>query len=150
MLPTNVAAPPEILIGRETIAQLIHPIIACYFETFNQADFEATAALFAPAGKLLPPFEAALVGPTEIAAYLAKEATGMVATPQQATQQLLPLGEMDCVVLGQVQTPLFSVNVKWEFLLNSQSEILQVQIRLLAALKDLLHLRPKSDRPTAS
>ncbi len=141
MTLNHAASPIENPILEETNDLSIHPTLASYFETFNRGDFQATAALFAPEGQLLPPFESPLVGPDAIAAYLTKEAQGMRAYPQQATQQVLPSGELNSVVGGQVQTPLFTVNVKWQFVLDPQAKIMQAQIKLLASLKDLLHLQ---------
>jgi Nuclear transport factor 2 (NTF2) domain len=122
------------------LTDLPEPIFS-YFQTFNQGDFQATAALFATDGQLLPPFEAAIVGRAAIAAYLETEAKGMQALPREAAQQTLPSGETSHCVSGQVQTPLFVVHVRWEFVLNPQSEIAMVKIKLLAALRELLHLK---------
>jgi hypothetical protein len=120
--------------------QSAHPTISAYFESFNQADFQATAALFAVDGQLLPPFETPISGREAIAAYLEREAKGMKAVPQTIEEGLVS-DDTNIQVTGQVQTPLFGVNVNWQFLLNSQSEILSVKIKLLAALRDLLHLK---------
>lgn len=120
---------------------LKNPQVVSYFETFNAAQFQETAALFAPEGQLLPPFETALIGQAAIAEYLEAEAKGMKAIPQEAIEEELPSGDTQIRVLGQVQTALFSVNVRWEFVLNSQAKILTVKLKLLAALRDLLSLK---------
>ena len=120
---------------------LTNATVLSYFDRFNAADFAAVAELFAVDGQMLPPFEAAIVGRGAIANYLVAEAKGMKAIPQEGSEQLLPSGETQVQVVGQVQTPLFSVNVGWQFMLNSASEIISVQIKLLAALRDLLHLK---------
>lgn len=44
-------------------------------------------------------------------------------------------------ITGKVQTPVFSVNVNWLFVLNAQSEILSVKIKLLASPQELLGMR---------
>jgi hypothetical protein len=115
-------------------------VISSYFQTFNQGDFQITAALFAAAGRLLPPFASAIIGRDAIAEYLATEAKGMQALPKEKVWETLPSGELSVTVVGQVQTSLFSVNVQWNFLLSDQSEILEAKIQLLAALQELLHL----------
>jgi hypothetical protein len=124
-----------------TLELLTHPTVLSYFDRFNAADFAATANLFAIDGQLLPPFESPIEGREAIAAYLTTEAKGMKAIPQEASEQPLPSGETQVQVGGQVQTPLFSVNVSWQFVLNPDSEIVSVRIKLLAALRDLLHLK---------
>lgn len=129
--------------AQEIIEVSAHPTIAAYFDSFNQANFEAVAALFAAEGQLLPPFEAAITGRQAIETYLTREAKGMQALPQQATQQILSSEETKIEVLGQVQTSLFSVNVGWSFVLNSESDIMTAKIKLLASLRDLLHLKPE-------
>lgn len=116
-------------------------VIAAYFLTFNQSDFQATSRLFAADGQLCPPFESAIIGREAIAEYLATEAKGMQAVPKQKGQATLSSGELSVTVMGQVQTSLFSVNVQWDFLLTAQSEIVEAKIQLLAALRDLFPLK---------
>ncbi|MBI4780037.1 MAG: nuclear transport factor 2 family protein [Oscillatoriophycideae cyanobacterium NC_groundwater_1537_Pr4_S-0.65um_50_18] len=122
------------------IAGISHPTVVKYFATFNAEDFRGAASLFAETGKLYPPFEAPVVGQEAIAAYLKKDAKGMKALPNHGTLQTLD-GDTEAKVAGKVQTPLFSVNVSWHFVLNSQAEILTVRVKLLAALEELLHLQ---------
>ncbi|MBW4654375.1 MAG: nuclear transport factor 2 family protein [Kaiparowitsia implicata GSE-PSE-MK54-09C] len=114
-----------------------------YFATLNAGDFQATAALFAPDGMLNPPFEAALTGPEAIALYLSQEANGLQLQPLKKTSELLEDGSDRCKydVLGSVQTSLFTVNVCWLFVLNSQAEICSVNVKLLATMKELLQLK---------
>lgn len=125
----------------QTTFTVTEPTISSYYQTLNQGDFQATAMLFAPDGQLLPPFESPMVGREAIAAYLEAEAKGMQALPEEETQEILPSGETSIKVLGQVQSPLFNVRVRWDFVLNSESEIVTAKIKLLAALRDLLHLK---------
>jgi SnoaL-like domain len=148
--------------------RLSEPTIRRYFETFNAEDFQATASLFAAEGGLYPPFEGAVVGREAIAAYLQKEAKGMKALPHQETllhpesdspesdspesSSLEPSSpepgsfvwtedKSEYKVTGKVLTALFSVNVSWKFVLNSESQILTVRVKLLAGLEELLRLK---------
>lgn len=118
-----------------------HPVISQYFETLNAGAFEATRQLFAADGVLQPPFEAPIVGPEAIAAYLEAEAKGFILQPQQATKDLLEDGGTEFQVVGRVQTPVFSVNVAWLFILNPHQEILLAKIKLLASLQELVKFR---------
>ncbi|MGP1375862.1 MAG: ketosteroid isomerase family protein [Almyronema sp.] len=117
------------------------PTLCQYFQTLNQGEFAATAALFAPAGQLQPPFEEPIVGATAIAAYLAKEATNLQLEPLQGDLSPLADGQVQAEIKGKVRTPLFKVNVGWVFILNSQAEIEYVRVRLLASMQELLKLR---------
>ena len=121
--------------------RLSEPTICRYFETFNAQDFQATASLFAPDGELHPPFEAAVVGQEAIADYLKREAKGMKALPQQETIRHLENGKIEYQVTGRVLTSLFSVNIAWNFAVDSQFKIFSVQVKLLAALEELLRLK---------
>ena len=115
--------------------------IAAYFDALNRDDFQASAELFAAEGQLLPPFESAIVGREAVAAYLQAEAKGMRAVIQTLEAELLPSGAVSLRAIGQVQAPLFAVNVSWQFIVNSASEIVSVKIKLLAALKDLINFK---------
>lgn len=112
-----------------------------YFETLNAGKFEQTAALFAAEGAMHPPFEAAVIGQDAIAAYLQAEAQGMQLFPHEGIAELLDDGQLMVQVSGKVQTPWFSVNVSWQFLLNSEREIISARIKLLASPQELLNLR---------
>lgn len=128
-------------VAAEFKSESIRDTISAYFATLNASQFEASAKLFAAEGQLLPPFESAIVGREAIAAYLQTEAKGMQAVPQSSQTERLDSGEIRTQVTGQVQAPLFTVNVSWQFLLNADAEIVSLKIKLLAALKDLLHLK---------
>jgi Nuclear transport factor 2 (NTF2) domain len=117
------------------------PALLRYFTTLNAADFQTTASLFASEGTLYPPFETAIVGRAAIATYLEKEAKGITALPQQQMAQVTETRDSEIKVVGKVQTSLFTVNVAWHFVLNSDSEIVAVRVRLLAALEELLNLK---------
>ncbi len=115
--------------------------VSAYFKQLNASEFAAAAARFQPNGQLLPPFESAIVGREAIAAYLKAEAKGMQAVPESVETELLSAGEVQIQVIGQVEAALFTVNVGWRFRVNSSAEIACVKIKLLASLKDLLHLQ---------
>jgi hypothetical protein len=119
--------------GSETIAH--------YFDTLNAGQFANTAKLFATEGVMFPPFEDGVIGPAAIATYLDAEAHGLRLFPQTSTCKELPEGQQQVHVKGRVQTPLFSVNVAWAFLLTAQAEIQAVSIQLLASLEELLPYR---------
>jgi len=115
--------------------------ISAYFATLNANQFPAAAQLFAVDGQLLPPFESALIGREAILAYLNAEASGLRAYPQTLETEVLSSYETGLQVIGQVRTLLFTVNVSWQFRVNPAAEIASLKIKLLAPLKDLLHLK---------
>lgn len=123
------------------IEGLSNPTIVEYFETLNSGDFEKTSALFAIDGAMKPPFESPIGGREAIAQYLKTEARGMTLQPKQGITQVLEDGCTEVQVSGQVQTPLFGVNVSWQFVLNANQEILFAKIKLLASPQELLKLR---------
>ena len=112
-----------------------------YFATLNAEDFQKTAELFAKDGALNPPFESPIVGQEAIVAYLNKEAKGLQLFPLRKAVELLELGEICYRVIGKVQTALFTVNVEWIFTLTESAEICSVEVKLLAAMKELLKLK---------
>lgn len=116
-------------------------VIDRYFETINAGNFEQTAQLFAQAGELYPPFEEAIAGREAIHRYLHQEAQGLRCEPQQGAAFSSGDSLTQVQIQGRVHTPLFSVNVAWEFLLNDLAEILSVQVKLLASLEELMNLR---------
>ena len=116
-----------------------------YFATIDREDFTATASLFAEDGQMLAPFEKPIVGREKIAAYLAKEATGMKLLPQQGILETEEEIER-YKVLGKVRTSLFSVNVAWYFTLNPDSQLTSARIKLLASPQELLNLQNQRDR----
>lgn len=121
------------------------PAIAAYFDTLNASDFDATARLFAENGVLVPPFEAQIVGPEAIAAYLKTEARQMELTPQDASPvESLDEGYRQTTVTGRVQTPWFGVRVGWRFVLDPRGAIAGVRVDLLATMRELFELSPFS------
>ncbi|MBW4470089.1 MAG: ketosteroid isomerase family protein [Stenomitos rutilans HA7619-LM2] len=123
------------------IVGMSEPIVLRYFETLNQGDFEATGQLFATDGAMQPPFERPVVGADAIVAFLQTEAKDFTLQPQQGVVQLLNDGCKEVNVTGKVQTPLFSVNVSWQFILNTENKLLLAKIKLLASPQELLRLR---------
>ncbi len=119
-------------------------VIDTYFATINQEDFEQTAALFAEDGKLLAPFEEPIIGRNAIALYLHKEAKGMKLLPQKKMCELITANNVDQIkVTGKVKTSLFTVNVAWFFNFNSEQQITEAKIKLLASPQELLGLRER-------
>lgn len=123
---------------------ICEPAVLGYFETFNKGDFEATANLFEAQGVINAPFAEPIVGKSAIGIYLKTESKGMKLHPQQGTSQTLEDGKIEVQVSGLVQTALFSINVGWVFLVNSQQEILSTTVKLLASPQELLNLRPQT------
>lgn len=132
----SVAETPSI-----SIEGINEPIISTYFKTLNAGDFQATSQLFTSEGVLHPPFEDTIVGPEAIAAYLEKEAKGFLLQPRQGIERPGEDGTTEIEVIGTVQTPWFSVNVRWLFALSAEKRLLRVKVKLLAAMQDLLNLR---------
>ena len=124
-----------------SIAGITEPTILRYFERLNAADFAAASQLFAAEGVMNAPFEPPLVGPEAIAAYLQKEAAGMVLQPEQGITEEVDNNCLQAQVAGKVQTPWFSVNVSWLFILDAQERIISVTVKLLASPQELLNLR---------
>ncbi|AFZ00975.1 ketosteroid isomerase family protein [Calothrix sp. PCC 6303] len=116
------------------------PLINHYFATINDEDFQETANLFANEGKMYPPFDSVLLGRDAILLYLQKEAKGMKLLPDSVTIQESTIESTHYQVTGKVQTPLFTVNVSWYFVI-SQSQIISVKVKLLAALQELLQFQ---------
>jgi hypothetical protein len=116
-------------------------VVERYFSTLNQGRFQETADLFAVDGVLFPPFDEPVSGREAIVSYLHKEADGMEITPQKFNCKPTTNGITQVQVRGRVKVLVFEVQVGWDFLLNSQTEIEQVRVNLLASLEELLHLR---------
>ncbi|MDX2244500.1 MAG: ketosteroid isomerase family protein [Leptolyngbyaceae cyanobacterium bins.302] len=123
-----------------TISGVEEPVLSQYFTALNAGEFEAVSQLFAVDGMLQPPFDEPLVGRDAIAAYLEREAQGFLLQPQSGTAAQQD-DSIEYEILGKVQTPWFSVNVCWSFILSSTKEILLAKVKLLASLKELLPLR---------
>ena len=124
--------------SRLTKLELQSATIYQYFDALNAGNYEAVSQLFALDGQLHPPFESAIEGRQSIATYLATEAKDMKLEPKQTHLEQQADGFVQVQVQGKVQTPIFGVNVGWDFLLNRDGEIRRVEVKLLAALQDLL------------
>ncbi|MFP4122798.1 MAG: ketosteroid isomerase family protein [Coleofasciculus sp.] len=124
-----------------TIEGITQSVILHYFETMNAGDYDATAALFTDNGVMQPPFEELIQGQYAIATYLKAEAIDMQLLPKTGIVEPQENGETQIQVKGRVQTPLFSVNVGWIFILNLEQRISFVRIKLLASPQELLSLR---------
>ncbi len=123
------------------IEDITEPTILGYFETLNEGDFEATAALFAADGAMYPPFEAAVVGQEKIFVYLQQEAQSMKLEPHQGISQTLDDGQIHVQITGKVQTSWCGVNASWLFVLSQKHEIIAVTIKLLASPQELLSMQ---------
>jgi hypothetical protein len=124
-----------------TIDGITEPIILNYFSTLNDGKFVETAALFAENGALHAPFEPPIVGRKPIATYLEAEAQGMKLLPREGIKETVEEDLQLVQVTGKVETPLFGVNVSWQFLLTPEDAILAVKVKLLASPQELLKLR---------
>ncbi|HEY9660028.1 MAG TPA: ketosteroid isomerase family protein [Allocoleopsis sp.] len=131
---------PRFNIPSSSTGSKIEQVISCYFQTLNAEDFQATSSLFAIDGKLYPPMETAITGREAIESYLNAEAKGMKLVPSKYSVVQSP-HQTECQVAGKVNTPFFGVNVAWKFILNSEAEIVSVQVKLLAALEELMNLK---------
>lgn len=137
----QTTTPQSVSTTQLTIEGITEPVVLGYFETMNAGDYEATTALFADTGALLPPFEKPIEGKEAIATYLETEATGMLLFPSKGITEALEDGLTQIQVAGKVQTSLFSVNVSWIFVLTPEREIRSARIKLLASPQELLNLR---------
>ena len=118
-----------------------------YFRSFNENQFEQTAALFAKEGALVPPFESPVVGEQAILAYLKKEASNITAFPKGWDMSKAEDNCTRVVVTGKVNAIVFKVNVAWYFAIATfnqpaQAKIKRVRIKLLASPAELLGLKP--------
>lgn len=125
-----------------TIEGIIEPAIINYFATINQERFAETALLFTENGELLAPFKNSVIGREKISSYLNQEAKGMKLLPKQGICETKD-DSTKYKVLGQVKTSLFSVNVAWHFILNGDSQITIVEVKLLASPQELLSMQSK-------
>jgi hypothetical protein len=114
------------------------PIVEAYFTRLNSREVTTTADLFAKCGCLKPPFEDSIEGRDAIAVYLEKEARGMRFCPESGTLLLRDNDLTQYHIYGKVQTNYFTINVSWLMQLNTDNEIVLVEVKLLAALEELL------------
>jgi Nuclear transport factor 2 (NTF2) domain len=114
--------------------------VSQYFTTLNDGRFAQTAALFSESGTLKPPFDKLIQGREGITAYLAKEARGMKFCPEQGELIADSEGQTQISVRGKVDTSFFAINVNWLFHLNEAKKLASVEVKLLAALNELLQI----------
>ncbi len=119
---------------RETI--ILPEQLISYFEAVNAHRNLSAADLFCESGALVAPLGVQVRGREAIAAYLADKCSGMTLYPEQ----IEVLAPSVIVVMGHVKCPAFNVNVEWKFHLVG-TEIAVLQVRLLASLQQLSHLR---------
>lgn len=132
-----------------SIAGIDEPTILQYFIHLNTGDFAAVSQLFAVDGVLQPPFEERVIGRDAIATYLEREAKGFVLQPQTGHSIELENNCTELKLSGKVQTSWFAVNIRWTFILNPLKEIFLVEVKLLAALEELLPLRSREKHTLA-
>jgi hypothetical protein len=126
------------LIGVSTyIDGIQEPTIYKYFERLNRGEFTAVAELFVEQGCLIPPFEKMIQGRNIIAKYLEKEASGMSFCPEHGAILQSDHQHIQYQIYGRVKTNYFTVKVSWLIQLNQASEIMVVEVKLLASLKEL-------------
>lgn len=123
------------------IEGISHPTVLRYFETLNAGEFEATSELFGSEGAMQPPFESPIVGKEAIAAYLQKEARGLLALPEKGISNDREDGCTEIQIVGKVQMPMFGVNVTWTFIFNSANQLIFARIKLNATPQELVKLR---------
>jgi hypothetical protein len=132
---TTPTSTPEFSIEIKGIQE---PTILAYFSRLNSGKLAATAELFAEYGRLEPPFENPIEGREAIAKYLATEARGMKFCPESGVLLIEDDDLAQYHVQGKVQTNYFTINVSWLIQINVYKEILLVEVKLLAALEELL------------
>ncbi len=116
----------------------ISPLVDRYFAGFNAEDYRAVANLFEADGVLLAPFEDPIQGPEAIYTYLHAEAMDMRAMPSEVETAANADGTKLIVVSGRVKTLLFTVNVRWTFVVSASGQIRSAEIKLLASLQELM------------
>lgn len=124
-----------------TIEGIEEPTIDAYFSMLNRGNFTAAADLFTTTGCLNPPFEGSIEGKAAIAKYLETEARGMILCPEFGLMLIKDNDVTQYHIQGKVKTNYFTINVTWLFQLNLDREILLVEVKLLAALDELLKFK---------
>jgi len=119
---------------------ITEPVISEYFKTINSAEFEKTAALFAPHGEFHTPFTPELIGHNAIALYLSTQCQEITITPHKSKIQRSDNGTVEANITGTIATSLFRSDASWQFSLNTRQEILCVKVKFLTSVRDLLGL----------
>ena len=140
----NKASPQTSIV----VNNLHQQIINSYFSHLNDRNFAEVANLFSLQGSLHPPFEKGICGRAAICQYLEAEAIGIQAFPQSINVQSNLASyisqedsQITYQVMGYVKASFFTVNVGWSIQLNSEREIVSVEVKLLADLQELLGLK---------
>ncbi len=110
--------------------------LGTYFDAVNAQRPSAAASLFCEEGVLVAPLGVQVRGRVAIATYLADKCEGMALHPEQISL----VDSSTIVILGRVKCPAFTVHVEWKFHM-AEAEIAVLQVRLLASLQQLTHLR---------
>ena len=110
--------------------------LVSYFDAVNDQRTSVAASLFCKEGVLVAPLGVQVRGQAEIATYLADKCAGMLLFPEQVSL----IDSSTIVALGHVKCPAFTVQVEWKFHMV-RTEIAVLQVRLLASLQQLAHLR---------
>ena len=116
------------------------PTIYEYFTKLNNDEFAAVTELFSEQGGLTPPFDKLIQGKRDIFQYLEKEAKGIKSCPEQGeTMQKGSLAEYQ--IQGTVEISQFIFNTEWFIQLNSDHEIVIIEVKLAASLENLLDFK---------
>jgi hypothetical protein len=110
--------------------------LTSYFDAVNAQRTSLAASFFCEEGILVAPLGVQVRGRAAIATYLTDKCEGMTLFPEQINL----VDSSTIVVLGRVKCPAFAVQVEWKFHM-ARTEIAVLQVRLLASLKQLSHLR---------
>lgn len=124
----------------------ISPIVDRYFVGFNAEDYRSVADLFEADGVLLAPFEEPMHGPEAVYTYLRAEAVDMRAVPLEVETATNAEGTPLVVVKGHVKTLLFTVTVRWTFVVSATDKLQSAEIRLLASLQELMQFNQGEDK----
>jgi ketosteroid isomerase-like protein len=110
--------------------------LTSYFDAVNTQQTSSAASLFCEEGVLVAPLGIQMRGRAAIATYLADQCEGMALYPEQVSL----INSSTISVLGRVKYSTFAVQVEWKFHMAGTA-IAVLQVRLLASLQQLAHLR---------
>jgi hypothetical protein len=127
-------------IQESNIQGIFNSTIYEYFAKLNNNEFISVAELFAEQGCLTPPFDKILQGRSMILQYLEREAKDIKSYPKQGeTAKKGSLNEYQ--IQGTVEISQFILNVTWFIQLNSDQEIISLEVKLTTSLEDLLDFK---------
>lgn len=110
--------------------------LVSYFDAVNAQRTSVASSLFCEEGVLVAPLGVQVRGRAAITTYLADKCEGMTLYPEQVSL----VDSSTIAVLGYVKCPAFTVKVEWKFHMAG-AQIAVLQVRLLASLQQLAHLR---------